>query len=97
MKKFIVWTIALLFCLSTSLVFAAEEKKDPSKEGSGIPGGVPAPQKDRQEVKKERAAKKKKQVKKPTEEKVAPVTDKTREGVGAPAGVAAPQKAVEKK
>jgi hypothetical protein len=45
MKKMIVWTIALLFCLSTSLVFAAEEKKDPSKEGSGIPAGVAAPEK----------------------------------------------------
>jgi hypothetical protein len=94
MKKFIVWTIALLFCLSTSLVFA--QQPIPGGVGetkSGIPGGTASPEKSREDVKKEKAAKKKKTVKK--KESVPVQSGETKSGV--PAGVAAPEKSVEKK
>jgi hypothetical protein len=46
MKKFIVWTIALLFVFVTSLAFAAESSPGGTGETkSGVPGGVAHPEK----------------------------------------------------
>jgi hypothetical protein len=87
MKKFIVWTIGLVFCLSTSLVFAQQSIPGGTGETkSGIPGGVAAPAKSVEEAKA--AKKKKKTVKKKKE--AAPVQGETKSGI--PGGVPHPEK-----
>jgi hypothetical protein len=89
MKKFIVWTIGLVFCLSTSLVFAQQPSPGGTGETkSGIPGGVAHPEKSREEIKAEKEAKKKKTVKKKKE--AIPVQGETKSGI--PGGVAHPEK-----
>jgi hypothetical protein len=103
MKKMIIWTVAVLFVFSTSLVFAQSAQKETvggsSETKSGAPGGVAAPAKSREDVKKEKAAKKKK-VKKEEGAKKEEAAKKGPETVGgssetksgAPAGVPAPTK-----
>lgn len=99
MKKAIIWAIALMFVLSTSLVFAEEAKKGPemlpggTETKSGIPGGVPAPTKSRAEVKKERAAKKAKKVKKEAAPAEGEAKKDTTRDLGSPGGAqTAPEK-----
>ena len=101
MKKITLWSLTICFVLTAALVFAQQAPRETlggsTETKSGIPGGVSAPQKSREEIRKEKATKKgKQQTKKETPEgkkkgpEMLPGGTETKSGI--PGGVTAPKK-----